>query len=365
MQHLLSNRALLGQAPCIVIKIGSSSLTERGSLARDQITRLVDVVGPARARGQQIVLVSSGSIAAGLEPLGFRRRPSDVRDQQAASMVGQSHLVRAYTDEFARYGITIGQALLTPDDVVNRRHYNNVQSALKRLLHLGVVPIVNENDAVVTNELRFGDNDRLAALVAHIVDATALILLTDVDGLYTGPPGTPGAELISEVTYMDVLAEFRITGKGSYVGTGGMATKVEAARMATSGGVATLLAATTDLAAALRGETVGTWFLPRSKKVPARDLWLRHAALVKGTITVDDGAKKAIRSGGASLLAVGMTDARGTIAAGDLVSIVDGNGVEVARGLSAFSTGELHEFIRGQVAPRPVIHADDLVLPTK
>lgn len=365
MQHLLSNRVLLGQAPRIVIKIGSSSLTENGSLAREQITRLVDVVGPARARGQQVVLVSSGSIAAGLKPLGFRRRPFDVRDQQAASMVGQSHLIRAYTDEFARYGITIGQTLLTPDDVVDRRHYNNVQSALNRLLHLGVVPIVNENDAVVTDEIRFGDNDRLAALVAHIVDATALILLTDVEGLYTAPPGTPGAELISEVTNMDALANLTITGKGSDVGTGGMATKVDAARMATSGGVATLLASTSQLGAALNGEIVGTWFLPRSRKVPARDLWLRHAALVKGTITVDDGAKNALKSGGASLLAVGMTDARGTITAGDLVSIVDTNGREVARGLSAFSTSELHGFIQGHVAPRPVVHADDLVLPTK
>lgn len=365
MQNLLSNRALLGQAPRIVIKIGSSSLTHHGSLAREQIKRLVDVVGPAAMRGQQIVLVSSGSIAAGLEPLGFRRRPADVRDQQAASMVGQSHLIRAYTDEFARYGITIGQALLTPDDVVDRRHYNNVQSALKRLLHLGVVPIVNENDAVVTDELRFGDNDRLAALVAHIVSATALILLTDVDGLYSGPPGTPGAELISVVNDMSELEQFTITGRGSDVGTGGMATKVEAARMATSGGVATLLASTNDLGAALDGQSVGTWFLPRSKKVPARDLWLRHAALVKGTITVDDGAKRALGSGGASLLAVGMTAVQGRIAAGDLVSIVDGRGVEVARGLSAFSTPELQEYIAGKVAPRPVIHADDLVLPTR
>ncbi|WP_407701390.1 glutamate 5-kinase [Trueperella bialowiezensis] len=365
MQHLLSNRALLGQAPRIVIKIGSSSLTRGGSLARDQIAQLVDVLGPAHVRGQQIVLVSSGSIAAGLQPLGFRRRPADVRDQQAASMVGQSHLIQAYTDEFARYGVTIGQALLTPDDVVDRRHYNNVQSALQRLLHLGVIPIVNENDAVVTDELRFGDNDRLAALVAHIVDATALILLTDVDGLYSGPPGTPGATLISEVADMDELAGFTITGKGSEVGTGGMATKVEAARIATSGGVATLLASTADLGAALAGETVGTWFLPRSKRIPARDLWLRHAAAVKGTITVDDGAKNALRSGGASLLAVGVTDVRGTIAAGDLVSIVDSNGVEVARGLSAFSTAELNAYMHKRSAPRPVVHADDLVLPTK
>lgn len=365
MQHLLSNRALLGQAPRIVIKIGSSSLTTEGALARDEIARLVDVLGPARAGGQQIVVVSSGSIAAGLSPLGFRRRPGDVRDQQAASMVGQSDLIRAYTDEFARFGIMVGQALLTPDDVVDRRHYNNVQSALQRLLHHGVVPIVNENDAVVTDELRFGDNDRLAALVAHIVDATALILLTDVDGLYSGPPGTPGAQLISEVTDMDALANYKITGAGTEVGTGGMATKVDAARIATSGGVATLLANTGDLAAALAGQTVGTWFLPRSKRMPARDLWLRHAAAVKGTISVDDGAKNALRSGGASLLAVGMTDVRGTITAGDLVSIVDRLGVEVARGLSAFSTVELREYIHGKPAPRPVVHADDLVLPTK
>ncbi|MFP7697262.1 glutamate 5-kinase [Trueperella sp. LYQ143] len=366
MKPLLSNRYLLGTAPRLVIKIGSSSLTSAdGSLAMDRLRELVDTVGQARRRGQEVVLVSSGSIAAGLAPLGFRRRPRDVRDQQAAAMVGQSRLMRAYAEEFSRFDIRVGQVLLTPDDVVNRRHYANAQAALKRLLHLGVVPIINENDAVVTDELRFGDNDRLAALVAHIVDATALILLTDVDGLYTGPPSMPGAKLISEVTDIDDLVGVQITGKGSDVGTGGMATKVDAARIATSGGVATLVASADDLPAALSGQTIGTWFVPRSKRLAARALWMRNAAMARGTITVDSGAARALRGGGASLLAVGITACHGSFAAGDVVSIVDPAGHEVARGLTAFSTGEVERFVADGAAPRPIVHVDDLVFPAR
>lgn len=377
VKPLIANRALIGQAPRLVIKIGSSSLTAKdGSLNVEQLGAIVDVVAAARKRGQTVVLVSSGAVAAGIAPLGFTSRPKDVKDQQAAAMVGQQRLMAAYSEAFDRHGITIGQTLLTVEDLVDRKHYANAQGALKRLLHLGVVPIVNENDAVVTDELRFGDNDRVAALVAHLVDASVLILCTDVDGLYTGPPGRGDAVLIPEISSPAQLKGLLITGKGSDVGTGGMRTKVDAADIATSGGVGVLLTSTENLGAALEGEDVGTWFVPRGRRVSARTMWLRYAAMVRGKITVDDGAAHALRSGGASLLAVGVTAVEGSFAAGDLVEIVDLSGALIGRGLSAFSDAEIVEFIPSPApdggakaklrrrAPRPIVHADDLVQTT-
>lgn len=368
MKPLLSNRKLLGSASRIVIKVGSSSLTSPdGSLNEARLAELVDVVALARQRGQEVLLVSSGAVAAGIRPLGFRARPKNIRDQQAAAMVGQSRLMHAYASKFASYGITIGQVLLTPDDVVNRRHYANAQGSLKRLLHHGVVPIVNENDAVVSDDLRFGDNDRLAALVAHLVDATALILCTDVDGLFTGPPSQPGSVLISDVSNMRQLDSLTITGKGSDVGTGGMRTKVAAADIATAGGIGALLTSTDSLRSALNGEDVGTWFLPRRKRSSARSLWMKYSARINGVLVVDDGAAHALRTGGASLLAVGIREVRGSFAAGDMVEIRDSFGEKVAVGMVAFSNGEVEKFTNGSEqekrirAPRPVVHVDDLV----
>ncbi|MDP9801643.1 glutamate 5-kinase [Arcanobacterium wilhelmae] len=362
MKTLLANRALLGQAARLVIKVGSSSLTKNGALNEPALAALVDVVGAAHARGQEVVLVSSGAVAAGLAPLGFASRPKLLRDQQAASMVGQVRLLAAYTREFSRYGITIGQVLLTPEDVLNRSHYANAQGSLRRLLHHGVVPIVNENDAVVTGELRFGDNDRLAALTAHLVDATALILCTDVDGLYTAPPSEPGAELITEVTSLSQVKSLVITGKGSDVGTGGMRTKVEAAKIAISGGVGALVTSAQNLASALNGDPVGTWFVPQGKRQRARDLWLKNVAQARGSLVVDDGAAAVVRAGGASLLCVGVTEVRGAFARGALVRIVDPHGEEVGRGLVGYSSADVRKFLDdGGRAPRPVVHADDLV----
>lgn len=360
----LVNRALLSSAERIVVKVGSSSLTARdGGLNMHQLEELIDVLSGAVERGQETVLVSSGAIAAGLAPLGFTRRPKGVQDQQAAAMVGQQRLMAAYSDGFARRDITIGQVLLTQDDVVNRKHYANAQAALTRLLHYGVVPIVNENDAVVTDDLRFGDNDRVAALVAHLVNANALILCTDVDGLYTAPPHHPDARLISEVNRVEDLEGLTISGKGSEVGTGGMRTKVAAADIATRAGVGVLLANTADLRRALTGEVVGTWFTPRGHRVNSRELWLRYSAMSHGTITVDDGAAAALRKGGASLLAVGIDAVDGSFAAGDLVQIVDRAGIEVARGLCAFSDVEVRRFVdpeQDERAPRPIVHRDDM-----
>lgn len=368
------SRTELKSARRVVIKVGSSSLTSAdGSLNHAQLRSVVGVVAQARARGQEILLVSSGAVAAGIAPLGFKRRPHGLRDLQAAAMVGQSLLMAAYSEAFATHGLNVGQALLTPNHVINRHYYANAQASLNQLLSLGVVPIINENDAVVTDALRFGDNDRLAALVSHLVRADALILCTDVDGLYTAPPNRPGARLISHVESVAELDQYDITGKGSDVGTGGMRTKISAAQIATAGGVGVLLTDTGSLDRCFGddagdGGEIGTWFVPRARHKSARQLWLSYAAQAHGSIVVDDGAARALRAGGRSLLAVGALDVHGSFAAGDLVSIVTTDGTEIVRGLSAFSNGEIRRFLPlltegadPRSAPRPLVHADDMV----
>ena len=365
MKEPLLNRNLLGQAHRIVVKVGSSSLTlPDGSLNWVQLAHLAAVLSEARGRGQQVVLVSSGAAAAGVGPLGLAGKPKDIHMHQAAAMVGQSRLMAAYDREFLKAGITIGQELLTVGDVINRQHYANAQSALRNLLGLGVIPIVNENDAVVTDQHRFGDNDRLAALVAHVVAADALILLTDVDGLYTAPPKLPGARLIAEVNSPEDLDGLEITGRGSDVGTGGMRTKVDAADIACSGGVPVLLTAAENIGAALAGETVGTWFAATGRRSSARALWLEHAAEVRGSIIVDDGAAAALRRRGVSLLPVGVAGVAGRFVAGDLIEIRDMTGATIARGLSGISAEELVRVAGDRVASqgmRPVVHVNDLV----
>lgn len=365
MKSPLVNRAMLGQVPRIVVKIGSSSLTmPDGTLNNGALVRLSEALSKAHGRGQQVVLISSGATSLGIGPLGLSGRPRDISTHQAAAMVGQSRLMARYAAEFAKADITVGQVLLTATDVVNRRHYANVQNALSSLLALGVIPIVNENDAVVTDELRFGDNDRLAALVSHLVAADALIFLTDVDGLYTAPPRVKGAQRISEVTSTDMLDQLEITGRGSDIGTGGMRTKVDAAGLACSGGVPVLLTSAENLAAALAGEEVGTWFPITGKRSSARRLWLEHAALVRGQIIVDAGAAAALRKGGASLLPVGVIAVAGKFAPGDLVEIVELGGQPLARGLSGFASEELMRLAGDKTEARgmrPAVHINDLV----
>ncbi|MCA1783716.1 MAG: glutamate 5-kinase [Intrasporangiaceae bacterium] len=237
------HRAGLARAKRIVVKIGSSSLTvaSGGRLDVTRLRGLVDILAARRLGGRQVVLVSSGAIAAGIGPLGLRARPRDLATQQAAASVGQGALVTAYQQAFADHGLTVGQVLLTADDVTRRTHYTNARRTLEKLLELGIMPIVNENDTVATHEIRFGDNDRLAALVAHLVDADALLLLTDVDALYDGPPSREGAQRVPIVSGAEDLEEVVIGGTGSGVGSGGMLTKVEAAAIATAAGIATLL----------------------------------------------------------------------------------------------------------------------------
>uniref|UniRef100_UPI002594855A glutamate 5-kinase n=1 Tax=uncultured Arsenicicoccus sp. TaxID=491339 RepID=UPI002594855A len=254
-------RQRIAGAQRIVVKVGSSSLTGGdGDLDDLAIGRLVDALANRWRGGAQVVLVSSGAIAAGLNPLALPKRPRDLATQQAAAAVGQGALMAAYTASFGRHGARVGQVLLTEMDVTRRSHYVNARRTLVRLLHLGVVPVVNENDSVATQEIRFGDNDRLAALVAHLVKADALVLLSDVDALYDGPPSRPGARRIPVVRGAADLADVVVRGSGSKVGTGGMTTKIEAARIATGAGIPALVTSAALAAEALGGEDVGTVF---------------------------------------------------------------------------------------------------------
>ncbi|HET8915552.1 MAG TPA: glutamate 5-kinase, partial [Propionibacteriaceae bacterium] len=251
----------------VVVKVGSSSLTTaEGGIDPQQIEQLVGVLAAARLSAREVVLVSSGAIAAGLSPLGLKTRPHDLANQQAAASVGQGLLMGYYTKLFDRYGLRVGQVLLTADDVTRHAHYRNAYRTFGRLLELGVVPIVNENDTVATHEIRFGDNDRLAALVAHLVHANALLLLSDVEALYTTNPTRPEARKISEIWSEADLAEVDLQTRGTAVGTGGMVTKIDAARIATSAGIPVVLTTAEQAGAALAGERVGTLFHPTGRR---------------------------------------------------------------------------------------------------
>jgi glutamate 5-kinase len=362
-------RATVAGARRIVVKVGSSSLTTAaGGLAADRLDALVDVLAARQAAGTQVVLVSSGAIAAGLAPLGLGRRPRDLATQQAAASVGQLALAHAYTASFGRHALTVGQVLLTADDVVRRAHYRNAQRTLSRLLSLGVVPVVNENDTVATDEIRFGDNDRLAALVAHLVGADGLVLLSDVDALYDGDPRLGHATPITEVTDWSEVDGVRAGSTGaSGLGTGGMASKLAAARLASAAGIPVLLAAAAEAAAALGPATAGTAFAPADARLSARRFWLGYAAGATGRLHLDAGAVAAVVGRRRSLLAAGITGADGDFEAGDVVELLDPAGAVVARGMVAFDAAELPALI-GRSSPdlapelrREVVHADDLV----
>ncbi len=374
---LSAARLAVGRAKVVVVKVGSSSLTtSAGGLDPSRLDALVDAVAGRAAAGSQVVLVSSGAIAAGLAPLGLHRRPRDLATQQAAASVGQQLLAERYAGSFARHGLTVGQILLTSDDVVRRAHYRNAQRTFGKLLSFGVVPVVNENDTVATAEIRFGDNDRLAALVAHLVGAGALILLSDVDALYTGDPRLPGSKPVREVPDAEVLAGIGIGAASSDVGTGGMESKLTSALTATGAGIPVLLASAADAVAALRmsdalegidGPTVGTAFAPATRRTSARLFWLRHAANASGSITLDDGAVAAVLHRRKSLLPAGITGCAGDFESGDVVDLVTAGGQIVARGFVGHDAGEMPAIMGrslSDLAPElrhPVVHADDLI----
>ncbi len=358
----------------VVVKVGSSSLTTAaGGIDPERVRRLVDVLAAARGRGTEVVLVSSGAIAAGLAPLGLARRPRALSAQQAAAAVGQGLLVHRYTEELAVHGLVAGQVLLTADDMTRRSHYRNAHQTLAKLLELGVLPIVNENDTVATGEIRFGDNDRLAALVAHLVHADLLVLLSDVDGLYDGHPSIEGSRLIADVALADDLAGVRVTSAGAAgLGTGGMRTKVDAARIATGAGIPVVLTSAEQAGAALASAPVGTWFQAATRRRPTRQLWLAHVTEPKGVLLLDDGAVRAVTERRASLLAAGLTGATGTFVAGDPVDLAGPDGRAVARGLVNFDADEIPRLVGktsatlrrelGAAYEREVVHRDDLAL---
>ncbi len=367
------HHADLRTAQRLVVKVGSSSLTTPdGALDHARLGTLVDVIATRRRLGTQIVLVSSGAIAAGITPLGLLRRPRDLATQQAAASVGQGALVAAYSLAFATHDLTVGQVLLTSDDVTRRSHYANARRTLDRLLDLGVVPVVNENDTVATHEIRFGDNDRLAALVAHLVHADALVLLSDIDALYDGPPSRAGTSRVPLVRGPDDLKNVKVRGSGSGVGTGGMATKIEAAAIATGAGIVTMLTSTQQAAQALAGEDVGTLFAPTGSRRASRLLWLAHATTARGRLILDEGAVAAVVQRRKSLLPAGILSVEGQFGDGDPVDLCDPAGRAVARGLVNYDSTELpgllgrstHDLARelGPSFEREVVHRDDLVL---
>jgi glutamate 5-kinase len=368
-------REAVTEARRIVVKVGSSSLTTAsGGIDDQRVDALVDVLGRLATGGREVVLVSSGAIAAGLSPLNLPRRPRDLATQQAAASVGQGLLIGRYAAGFARHGLTVGQILLTVDDVTRRAHYRNAYRTLRKLLDLGALPIVNENDTVATEEIRFGDNDRLAALVAALVQADLLVLLSDVDALYTASPSSPGARRISLVRDESDLSEISVGGAGKAgVGTGGMVTKVEAARIATGFGIPVVLTSAFLAAEALGGDDIGTFFSAALKRPTARLFWLAHATAPRGRLHLDPGAVAAVVARRKSLLPAGITAVDGSFAAGDPVDLVDaGSGAPVARGLVNYDAVELPALL-GRSTPelaaalgpgyeREVVHRDDLVL---
>ena len=367
-------RRAVAAARTVVVKVGSSSLTQpSGHLDVDKLNALVGAIAQVRMLGGNIVLVSSGAIAAGFGPLGFESRPTDVATQQATASVGQGLLMAQYEMAFGRYGIRVGQLLITAADTMQPRQYRNARRTMAKLLELGVVPIVNENDALASNEIRFGDNDRLSALIANMVRADALILLTDVDALYTAPPSEPGSHRIGFVPNItELLDQLRVGGSESGVGTGGMVTKLEAARMAAVSGIPAVLTAARNAGPALMGDEVGTAFAPVKQRGSARRLWIKFAAQPRGVLVADSGAAKAVRGGRASLLAAGVLESRGDFAAGDPVWIDDEAGNHLARGLAGYDSEEIPNMLGrntaqlrrllGEEYAHPLVHRDNLVL---
>jgi glutamate 5-kinase len=363
----------LAAAKRVVVKVGSSALTTtEGGIDDHRLRTLVDALAAKRAGGLEIVLVSSGAIAAGLAPLGLRTRPRDLARQQAAASVGQGLLMHRYTSAFGEHGVKVGQVLLTVDDMTRRSHYRNAYRTFAKLLELGVLPVVNENDTVATGEIRFGDNDRLAALASHLVHADALVLLSDVDAVYDKDPRDPSARRIDVVHGPDEMAHV-IVGRRveRSLGSGGMATKLEAARIATGAGIPTVVGHADHIRAVLAGES-GTWFAPTGRKRSTRQLWLAHATEPNGQLVLDNGAVHAVTTRGTSLLPAGVVGVHGRFGAGDPVDLVDTAGRTIGRGLVNYDAAEIPSLLGrttselaatfGEGYERELVHRDDLVI---
>ena len=357
----------------VVVKIGSSSLTrEDGGIDHGAISQLCEDVAALAKAGHQPIIVSSGAVAAGVRAVGLTERPTDLETLQAVSAVGQSRLMGVYDDELATHGLVGAQVLLDPLDFVHRSQYLHARKTLERLLSLKCVPVINENDAIASSELRYGDNDRIAALIAHSLNADLLVLLTDLDGLFTADPRvSANATLVDTVASDDPLLSIQASTSRSGIGSGGMASKLVAARIASWSGVRTVIASADRagaVSAIVGGERLGTTFEARQRTLTARKLWIAFAAETAGRIIVDDGARVALTTKNTSLLPAGVTAVHGAFVAGATVEILGADGAIFARGMTALSADELQQVIGLQTSALPqgmhheVVHRDDLVV---
>lgn len=370
-------KSVLANAQRLVVKVGSSLVTAGGqgldhaALAQwaGQITRL-------KESGKEVVLVSSGAIAEGMQRLGWKKRPSAVHELQAAAAVGQMGLVQAYESCFRKHGLHAAQILLTHDDLADRKRYLNAQSTLRALLSLNVIPIINENDTVVTDEIRFGDNDTLGALVTNLIEADCLVILTDQPGLYTADPRKDAtATLVAEARAGEAQLEKMAGGAGSDIGSGGMLTKILAAKRAARSGAHTIIASGREPDVLVRlaaGEAIGTQLIADKMPIAARKQWLADHLQVRGKLVLDEGAVKALRADGKSLLPIGVCDISGSFERGEAVTCVNAQGEEIARGLVNYSAADARKIMRqpsakieavlGYVDDLELIHRDNMVL---
>jgi glutamate 5-kinase len=357
----------------LVAKIGTSSVTDAlGVIDAAVIDGMCDQLSALRAAGHDVMLVSSGAVSAGVAALGLTARPTDMPTLQALAAAGQSRLMDTYNRSLGRHGLVAAQVLLVPHDFVDRRQYLHIRQTLTRLLELGCIPIINENDAIASDEIRYGDNDRIAALVAHNVSADLVVLLTDTPGLYTSDPRIDAsATLLTEVAADDPLLAVSAGATGSNRGSGGMASKLAAARMASWSGVRAIIAAAARpevLVDAVAGVRVGTTFQPSERRLPARKLWIAFASQVLGTVVIDDGARRAILERGTSLLPAGVVAVNGEFYNGDVVEVRDQQGTAVARGMVLSDAEALRAAMGRRTGDLPsgtaheVIHRDDLVV---
>ena len=374
---MMMSRTEIAKSRRWVVKIGSALLTADGKgLAREALSSWVEQMAAWVLAGNQLVLVSSGAVAEGMSRMGWRTRPTTLHQLQAAAAIGQMGLIRAYETCFLKRGLHTAQVLLTHDDLTDRRRYLNARSTLLTLLNLGVIPVVNENDTVANEELRFGDNDTLAALVANLVEADLLVLLTDQEGLYDKDPRfNPDARMISESRVDSETLDQVAGGSAGGLGRGGMVTKVRAARLAARSGASTIIAPGSGenvLTRIARGERLGTLLTPVQGREAARKRWLAGHLQVRGRLVLDNGAVRVLRESGRSLLSVGVKEVAGRFSRGEVVSCVDERGREVARGLVNYSSQEADKIkgvpsaeirdILGYVDDVELIHRDNLVL---
>lgn len=370
-------KSLLFDAKVIVVKVGSSLVTNDGNgLDKVAITAWAAQISALVQQGRQVILVSSGAVAEGMQRLGWKKRPTAVNELQAAAAVGQMGLVQMYESCFSQHQLHTAQVLLTHDDLADRKRYLNARSTLRTLLDLKVIPIINENDTVVTDEIRFGDNDTLASLVANLIEADTLVILTDQQGLYSADPRKDiEAKFIRHATAGDIALEKMAGGAGSNVGTGGMLTKILAAKRASRSGANTVIASGREKSVLVRlaaGEVIGTHLQTTEIKTTARKQWMADHLQLRGKLMLDAGAVKVIKQDGKSLLSIGVTAVEGNFERGEVVACCGADRVEVARGLVNYSSNEALrimgkpsaeiEKILGYVEESELIHRDNLVL---